>query len=102
MKVLLLVLSLSVPAAFAGTENADVEFDVGTINPKLSIVWKTAKDVNQACNSENRKHGLREFNYSIEACSFWNSDMCLIITKPKTTMHIIGHELRHCFQKPWH
>jgi hypothetical protein len=103
MKVLLLVLSMSAPAAFAGTENADAEFLVSrTQLPKSLITWKTSSDVMQACNKENRRLGFAEFVESIEACSFWNGASCLIITKPKTTMHIIGHEMRHCFQKHWH
>lgn len=99
----MLVLLFATNVAFAGTENADAEFEVGVTQfPKISVTWKTSTDVQKACNRENRKQGLREFKYPIEACSFWNDASCLVITKPRTTMHIVGHEIRHCFQQQWH
>lgn len=103
MKAVIFLASLAVSTAFAGTENPDIEFPVlKSQMPTSTITWKVAADVLAACNKENRKRGFEEFKVPIEACSFWTGSSCLVFTKPKTTLHIIGHEMRHCFQQAWH
>lgn len=103
MKTVIIALGLAVSIAHAGTENPDIEFPaVRSQLPTSTITWKVATDVLAVCNKENRKRGFKEFTEAIEACSFWNGSFCLVYTKPKTTLHIIGHEMRHCFQQQWH
>ncbi|CAB4133565.1 hypothetical protein UFOVP257_287 [uncultured Caudovirales phage] len=68
------------------------------------IKWVVTKDVQGTCEAESRKRNMGGFGYPVEACSFWDAGgkSCIIITNTNTTMHAIGHEMRHCFQGNYH
>ena len=68
------------------------------------ITWRVVEDVQAACNAERVKNGGAPYGYPINACStFWKEiNTCIIITEKSTTMHTLGHEVRHCFQGHWH
>jgi len=70
----------------------------------IKLTWRTADNLQQACEEESRRRGNGGFGYGLEACSFWNiqGTECLIITKNKTSLHELGHEVRHCFQGNYH
>jgi len=38
------------------------------------------------------------------ACAYWNvlKNECTIVTPPNTATNYVGHELRHCFEGPFH
>jgi len=87
--------------------NGDLKFDFSkrktdsaTVNVHtVDNVWKT-------CEEESRKRGLGGFGYSVDACTFWNhgplGSVCDIYFSKKTSMHEIGHEIRHCFAGSFH
>lgn len=84
------------------TFNANERFTEHTV-----VDWKVVKDANKTCQEESRKRGFNGFLTHVEACTFWNENhggepKCTIITNNITNMHQIGHELRHCFQGPYH
>jgi len=66
------------------------------------ITWQVVDNVQKACEAESRRRGNGGFGYSVDACSFWDNNTCTIITGKMTTMHEIGHEMRHCFQGNFH
>ena len=71
------------------------------------ITWESVDDVQKACDDYRRKKGNKPYGENINACSFWthtffNKNVCHVITKKNTTMWTIGHEIRHCFQGKWH
>ncbi len=70
----------------------------------ISLTWRTVNNIQQACEEESRRRGNTGFGYGVEACSFWNKSgtECTIITKNKSTLHELGHEVRHCFQGNYH
>lgn len=68
----------------------------------MEITWKVASNVTKECNKMRVRKGYKPFEFEVNACSFWDSSECLIITKTKPTMHSLGHEIRHCFEKDWH
>lgn len=70
----------------------------------IKLTWRTVDNVQQACEQESRSRGNNGFGYGVEACSFWNNagTECTIITKNKSTLHELGHEVRHCFQGNYH
>lgn len=68
----------------------------------MSITWLPVDNVQKVCDSENKKRGFQKFGVEVQACSFWEGDKCTIITGKKTSMHSIGHEVRHCYQGNWH
>jgi hypothetical protein len=75
-------------------------------NPKLrtsvKVEWVTVDDVRKACSDESQKRGHPGINFNIEGCSFPDNNLCIIYTPKATSMHTLGHELRHCFQGKWH
>lgn len=66
------------------------------------ITWRYTDNVQKACEAESRQRKLGGFGYAVDACSFWDKNSCTIITARQTTMHVLGHELRHCFQGSFH
>jgi hypothetical protein len=106
MKTTLLVASL----LFAGISNAQAykddpteQFDTASnYTNQSTISWVIVDNVQKACEAESRKRGYNGFGFGVLACSFYKGDQCTIITGKKTTMHSLGHEVRHCFQADWH
>ena len=66
------------------------------------IAWRYTNNVQKECEAESQKRKLGGFGYAVDACSFWDKNSCTIITARQTTMHILGHELRHCFHGSFH
>jgi hypothetical protein len=102
-KALLIVLSLATASAFA-----DVNFSTKkNFTTQSTITWEPVDNVQARCDRESKARGLGGFGYGVEACSFWDyksngDNICTIITGKNTSHDTIGHELRHCFQGPWH
>ncbi len=68
----------------------------------INLTWRYSDNVNLECDKEHKKRGLGGFGYSVDACAFHTKNTCLIITKKHVNMHVIGHELLHCYQGSWH
>lgn len=66
------------------------------------VTWRYTNNVQKECEAESHKRKLGGFGYAVNACSFWDRNSCTIITAPQATMHILGHEVRHCFQGNFH
>lgn len=108
MKLLFLFIGFTFTAcvqAFNNDPNAVFDANKAYIT-KTTIQWLKVDDVQSACEKESRRRGLGGFGYGVEACAFWdksfNSHQCTILTKKKTTMGVLGHEARHCFEGSWH
>jgi hypothetical protein len=107
MKLKSVFLSLMLLTNLAFAEDPNAMFDTSNNIVDLSKVkWIQVNDIQRKCDSESKKRGLGGFNVAVDACAFWQagifSDQCLIITKTKTSMAILGHEMRHCFQGAFH
>ena len=84
-------------------DNPNTPFDTKkNFTESSTIRWVTVDNVQEACEKESRSRGYNGFGMSVLACSFFKGDQCTIITGKKTTMHTLGHEVRHCFQADWH
>lgn len=70
--------------------------------PLTIVEWRTAENVQEACELESKVRMQNGFNYELGACSFWRNDFCVIITSKHPTTFDLGHELRHCFQENFH
>ena len=87
--------------------NPETKFNTTANKAKtVTVTWHPVNDVQQACEKRSREKGFGGFGYSVDACSFWDSDVlghrCEVYTGKKTTMHELGHEIRHCFQGSFH
>jgi hypothetical protein len=106
-KLIAVILLLTTTCVFAYDDNPTALFDASQKNTNQSLItWRTVDDVLGECNRENKRLGISTFGYAVLACSFWErkngQDVCTIITGKQTSMHSIGHEMRHCFQGKWH
>jgi hypothetical protein len=68
----------------------------------IRVEWRTVDDVRDYCSKMNIARGYGPILNSIKACSTQENNVCIIITGNETSMHTLGHELRHCFQGKWH
>ena len=83
--------------------NGDAMFDARPIRVQtITVTWKSVPDVQQSCETTSQQRGLGGFGFAVDACAFWNKDQCLIVTGYQTSMHQLGHELRHCFMGSFH
>ena len=105
MKNIIAFITIITFATFANAENwrdPESRFNATKKRDKSNITWKLTDNVQKTCEDESRRRGLGGFGYSVDACSFWDADSCIIITAQNTTLHEIGHEMRHCFQGNYH
>jgi hypothetical protein len=68
----------------------------------IRVDWRTVDDVRAVCSKMNEASGYGPIKFSINACSVRQGNVCTIVTNQDTSMHTLGHELRHCFQGAWH
>jgi hypothetical protein len=90
----------------AAWEDPEAKFNTAVNKSKHSAIsWIPVDNLQATCEAESRKRGLGGFGYPVEACSFWSSshNVCQVFTRSNaTTMHSLGHEIRHCFQGNFH
>ncbi len=103
-KVAVIITSLLVASqTMAFNDDPNKPFDTNSnYTTQSTITWRTVEDVQKACEAESRKRGFKGFGYGVQACSFFDGNQCTVITGKQTTMHSLGHEVRHCFQGNWH
>ena len=105
MKNIVALITIVIFATSANAENwkdPESRFNATLKRDKSTITWQLTDNVQKTCDTESRRRGLGGFKYSVDACSFWEGDSCIIITARNTTLHEIGHEMRHCFQGNYH
>jgi len=66
---------------------------------KTTVMWITVDDVDATCKSLNTSF-TKDMN--ILGCAEMDRNWCKIYTNKNTTMTVLGHELRHCFEGYWH
>ena len=104
-KALAVVLFLYSLNAVAGPawRDPNAKFDISnTITRKTTVNLIVADDVQAVCEAESRKRGNGGFGYGVDACSFWDKNTCTIVVERKTSMHMLGHEFRHCVMGEFH
>jgi hypothetical protein len=100
---LFLTQSVIVHAADPLDDNPTRLFDATRKNySTVRVEWRAVDNVREYCSKLNIARGYGPIKYEISACSTQDDDSCIIVTGKKANMHNLGHELRHCFQGPWH
>ncbi len=108
MKKALAIFVIAIFATNCMAENwrhPDAKFDARKKSSEtIKLTWRSVDNLQQACEKESRRRGNPGFGYSLDACSFWNWEgtECVIITKNRSSLHELGHEVRHCFQGNYH
>ncbi len=104
-KAILAMLFVPSVALAGGWRDGDAKFSTKPNRSETLVVsWMVVPDaaVQATCEAVSKDSGLGGFGFAVSACSFWRNDRCLIVTGKQTTMHQIGHELRHCYQGNFH
>jgi len=108
MKKLLLILLMVSPLAHSYSEDVEQRFSMtNNLSNNIRIVFQQSPNPAEDCERMNRARGFGGFGYPVQACSFWNyntgsGDSCLIVTGPDASLHVLGHEIRHCIQGNFH
>ena len=70
---------------------------------KTEVYWHPVENVKQVCDHLFDSYGIKRV-FLVQGCAIWNKDhsKCVIITSNNTDTHILGHELRHCFEGQFH
>lgn len=93
--------------SFAFDDNPYNIFDASKrMTGQVELHWVVVEDASVTCQKESKKRGLGGWPYKVYACTFWNdggvANKCTVYTSKNTNMHQLGHEVRHCFQGPYH
>ncbi len=105
LKLMLAILIINSNTAMA--ESAKALFSTAdNFTNESTVKWIQVADIQTECNKQRAKFGAKPFSGPVKACSTWTKsifgkDQCLVITEHKTSLHIIGHEIRHCFAGFW-
>lgn len=106
VKHLLATLALLCGTAHANG-NHDLWFDAKDKYPEVRVNWIVSSDVVQTCNTMFvLTKSATKYNANIKACAVKTTagpvTLCDIYTGKQTSLAIIGHEVRHCFEGAWH
>ncbi len=103
IKAVLFATFWPLPVSAGDWHDPEAKFDAHSrFTSKTLVTWVLADDVQKICEIESRKRGLGGFGYGVDACAFWASGHCTVVTSAKPTLHQLGHEIRHCFSGPFH
>ncbi len=83
--------------------NFNLEFEaLDLAHREVYIRWNIVKDPDETCKKLNRDGFKRDG--AILACAVSDETMkvCNIYTKNILSLAVLGHEVRHCFEKDWH
>lgn len=84
-------------------QNPEAKFATSkNVTDNKQIIWRHTDNVQKECEAESHKRKLGGFGFAVNACSFWDSTTCTIITAQQVSMHTLEHEVRHCFQGNFH
>jgi hypothetical protein len=90
-----------------GSYNDDpkILFDASELfHETMKIKWiRVNKDeVLKECNTKREQYNLDKTKNPLNGCTIWDKEFCIVITEKATSMHTLGHEIRHCYQHSWH
>ena len=71
---------------------------------EVRIRWEVRTDVAQVCAKAIQMGKEQAYITPPLACAIWDVPLqeCVIVTGPKPTHRILGHEVRHCFEGRFH
>lgn len=106
MKHVITALALLCGTAHA-SGNHDLWFNPVNSGKEVRVNWILHDDVTQACNIMAAIRNPRKgYDPNVKACAVRHTSgdvaLCDIYTGKNTSLAIVGHELRHCFEGAWH
>jgi hypothetical protein len=58
------------------------------------VTWVVSEDLHECA-------ALKQYSH-LWGCAKWSDFSCTIYTKPRTSVEVLGHEVRHCFEGHFH
>ena len=96
--VLALFASSSLAQSIPPAGKHDLEFTAQPAYQIKRVEWVVVDDIDEACRGMSPLMEGRRF----VGCTQFNSTSCRVFTGRNTTLSILGHEIRHCFEGHWH
>lgn len=95
-----LVLALFASSALAQpvAGKHDQEFTAQPAYQIKRVEWIVVDDIDAACRGFQPLMEGRRY----VGCTHYNNTSCRVYTGRDTTLSILGHEIRHCFEGQWH
>jgi hypothetical protein len=76
----------------------DLEFTAQSTYPIKRVEWIVVDDIDAACRGMSPLMEGRRY----VGCTQFNATSCRVYTGRNTTLSVLGHEMRHCFEGHWH
>lgn len=76
----------------------DMEFTAQPSYQIKRVEWIVVDDIDAACRGFQPLMEGRRY----VGCTHYNNTSCRVYTGRTTTLSILGHEIRHCFEGQWH
>ena len=80
------------------TSKYDMEFTSQPTHAIKRVEWIAVDDVNAVCQGHTPVMNGRQYL----GCTKFNATSCKVYTAKNTSLSILGHEMRHCFEGHWH
>ena len=80
------------------TSKHDMEFTAQPSYSAKRIEWIAVDNVDAVCQGFTPVMNGRRY----VGCAKFNATSCKVYTAKNTSLSILGHEIRHCFEGHWH
>lgn len=77
----------------------NMRFESDTTHKPMVVHWKVVDDPHAVCKGVGSHHSKGS---TILACAKTVENHCTIYSAKNTSLAILGHEMRHCFEGDWH
>lgn len=103
-KTIIFILTLVISNANASGNYNDSPTKMHSIPEltKKNLIVRSVDNPMKECDLQSKRFGNGGFAYQVQACAFWDANMCTIIVGKSSSTHTLGHELLHCIKGDWH
>ena len=86
------------PVAIDPATKTDLAFTAQAQYPAKHVEWIAVDNVDQICRGFSPLTQGRRY----VGCAVQTATQCRVYTNRNTSLSILGHEIRHCFEGAWH
>lgn len=86
------------PVTIDSASKTDLAFTAQSHYPTKQVEWIAVDNVDQVCRGFAPLTQGRRY----VGCAVHNATQCRVYTNRNTSLSILGHEIRHCFEGAWH
>lgn len=86
------------PVVIDPASKTDLAFTAQSRYPAKQVEWIAVDNVDQVCRGFAPLTQGRRY----VGCAMHTATQCRVYTNRNTSLSILGHEIRHCFEGAWH